>query len=273
MFTETVMAFQRKRGLAGAILNAICIKMQIALLTLVMAATSLNAQVQSRKDTNLPATFSSPAAPLMSTDNPDQLPDGNDAYRAQMLAWDAVPPSDRFLLQIESNRRLGLPLANIGRISSQFGWRNDPLGLGTRLHAGIDLPGRAGSLVLASGGGVVAFAGWVGGYGNMVIIDHGQNVRTRYGHLMRTLVHTGEQISGGTAIGLLGSTGRSTGNHLHYELRIDGRAVNPLGGNAGIVTEDSIPLLSPAGPEPLASARQQWTSPAADDRLPSAVIR
>ncbi|NOU04053.1 MAG: M23 family metallopeptidase [Novosphingobium sp.] len=228
-----------------------------------LAATSLGAQP-------LPAPG---GGIVVASASPGQLPNGDEDFRGRMLDWDAEPTFERSVLQVEGERRLGLPLGNMARVSSGFGLRSDPLGPGLRFHAGVDLPGRAGSPVLATGGGVVAFAGWAGGYGNMVIIDHGQNVRTRYGHLLRLLVREGERVPGGTTIGLMGSTGRSTGNHLHYELRVGGLAVNPLGGSTRIAARKTSILQAWAGPAPLASAREDWTDPAADERLPTLVLR
>ena len=96
------------------------------------------------------------------------------------------------------------------------------------MHAGVDLAGRYGDLIYAASDGVVSNAGWSGAYGNMIELGHGKGIVTRYGHLSRINVHPGESVKKGEVIGRMGSTGRSTGTHLHYEVRIDGRAVNPV---------------------------------------------
>ena len=97
------------------------------------------------------------------------------------------------------------------------------------MHAGIDLAGPIGTPIYATADGVVSAAGYNnGGYGNLVKIDHGRGIETRYGHLSAIMVSPGQHIVRGQQIARMGSTGRSTGSHLHYEVRIDGRAVNPI---------------------------------------------
>jgi murein DD-endopeptidase MepM/ murein hydrolase activator NlpD len=113
--------------------------------------------------------------------------------------------------------------------SSGFGVRSDPFEHGAGFHPGIDLAGAYGTPIYATADGTVTRAGWnSGGYGNMVEIDHGRGIATRYGHMSAVLVHEGDHVTRGEQIGRMGSTGRSTGNHLHYEVRIDGRPVNPI---------------------------------------------
>jgi murein DD-endopeptidase MepM/ murein hydrolase activator NlpD len=107
-------------------------------------------------------------------------------------------------------------------VTSNFGYRWG------RLHAGTDVGVPQGTTVRASRGGQVITAGWVGGYGNCVIIDHGDGVSTRYGHLSQVLVSVGQYVDQGDQIALSGNTGRSTGPHLHFEIRINGEAVDPL---------------------------------------------
>jgi murein DD-endopeptidase MepM/ murein hydrolase activator NlpD len=97
------------------------------------------------------------------------------------------------------------------------------------MHPGIDLAGQYGTPIYATADGTVLRAGWnSGGYGNLVEIDHGRGITTRYGHMSIILVSEGQHVTRGQQVGRMGSTGRSTGNHLHYEVRIDGRAVNPI---------------------------------------------
>jgi murein DD-endopeptidase MepM/ murein hydrolase activator NlpD len=120
------------------------------------------------------------------------------------------------------------PMPSDTDMSSNFGPRVDPFTRGMAMHTGIDFRGEYGSPVKATGAGKVITADYNGGYGNMVEIDHGNGVTTRYAHLSSILVATGQNIAIGTIIGRVGSTGRSTGPHLHYETRIEGDAIDPM---------------------------------------------
>ena len=111
--------------------------------------------------------------------------------------------------------------------SSGFGVRIDPFLNRPAMHTGIDFRGIIGEGVRATASGTVTAAGWSGGYGRMVEIDHGNGLSTRYGHLSEIEVKIGQSVKIGQVVGRLGSTGRSTGPHLHYETRIDGEAVDP----------------------------------------------
>lgn len=124
-----------------------------------------------------------------------------------------------------------LPFANPApnrQITSLFGNRVDPFFGRLAMHAGIDFRQKTGSKVQATGAGVVIHAGTAGGYGNMVEIDHGNGITTRYGHLSKILVKEGDTVSEGDLIALSGSTGRSTGPHLHYEVRRNDVAIDPM---------------------------------------------
>ncbi len=113
--------------------------------------------------------------------------------------------------------------------TSGYGVRSDPFKGRAAMHAGIDLAGPVGTPIYATADGTVSDAGYnSGGYGNLVKIDHGRGIETRYGHLSAFLVRPGQRVTRGQMIGRMGSTGRSTGSHLHYEVRIDARAVNPI---------------------------------------------
>ncbi len=111
--------------------------------------------------------------------------------------------------------------------TSPFGVRMDPFLHEPAMHTGIDIRGEVGESVHATAAGKITIAGWDGGYGNMVEIDHGNGLSTRYGHLSQIDVRVGDEVRIGQVIGRIGSTGRSTGPHLHYETRIDGTPVNP----------------------------------------------
>lgn len=118
--------------------------------------------------------------------------------------------------------------AHQGKINNEYGFRRNPFGGRTyEFHAGLDIDGERGDAVVAPANGVVTKAGWQGGYGNLVEIDHQNGLTTRYGHLSRVEVQVGETIGRGQMLGQVGSTGRSTGPHLHYELRLNDKAINP----------------------------------------------
>jgi murein DD-endopeptidase MepM/ murein hydrolase activator NlpD len=111
--------------------------------------------------------------------------------------------------------------------SSSFGVRTDPFTGSPAMHTGVDLHGEAGEPVRATADGKVTAAGWSGGYGRMVDVEHGNGLSTRYGHLSTIDVHVGQSVRMGQIVGKVGSTGRSTGPHLHYETRVRGEAVDP----------------------------------------------
>ena len=114
-------------------------------------------------------------------------------------------------------------------ITSPFGYRTDPVLGGTRLHAGVDLGASSGTPIKAAGDGVVVMAGSNGGYGNFTLIDHGGGLATGYGHQSSIGVRIGQHVSTGEVIGNVGSTGASTGPHLHWEVRVNGNPVDPMG--------------------------------------------
>lgn len=115
-----------------------------------------------------------------------------------------------------------------GPITSGFGWRKHPIFKVKKMHAGVDIDGVTGDPIKAGGDGKVIYADWRGGYGKCVMIDHGKGIVTLYAHLSKILVKKGQIVSAGTKIGKVGSTGYSTGSHLHFEVRVNGKPVNPL---------------------------------------------
>ena len=143
-------------------------------------------------------------------------------YRIQ-LARGHMDRLNRTLLAVPVRK----PLAGEIETSSGFGVRLDPFIRAPAMHTGLDFRGATGEPVRATAAGKVVTAGWNGGYGRLIEIDHGNGFSTRYGHLSEILVSEDQLIKPGQLIGRVGSTGRSTGPHLHYETRIDGDAVDP----------------------------------------------
>jgi murein DD-endopeptidase MepM/ murein hydrolase activator NlpD len=120
---------------------------------------------------------------------------------------------------------LGYPV--YGRITSHLGWRKNPFGRGYEFHSGIDITAPQGSKVLATADGVVEFTGWYGDYGKAVIIRHPSGYLTLYGHLSQIDVKEGQKVKAGDVVGRVGSTGRSTGPHLHYEVIKGNKPIDP----------------------------------------------
>lgn len=115
-----------------------------------------------------------------------------------------------------------------GPISSYYGYRTSPGGIGSTFHEGVDIAGDYGTPISATAAGTVTQAGWVGGYGYLVEVKHADGIVTRYGHNSAVLVYEGQHVDQGSMIALMGSTGNSTGPHCHYEVRINGEAVDPM---------------------------------------------
>lgn len=147
----------------------------------------------------------------------------------------------QFRTLFQTWKRLDAPQTGIGAIAipsvqpvhtlsftSNFGIRSDPFRGTAAMHAGVDIPGPVGTPIYATADGIISHAGRQGGYGNLIEVNHGKGIATRYGHLSRIMVSDNARVTRGQLIGLMGSTGRSTGPHLHYEVRIDGHAVNPI---------------------------------------------
>ena len=115
-----------------------------------------------------------------------------------------------------------------GWLSSGMGPRKDPITGGNDYHSGLDIAGERGEPVYATAAGTVEHVGWQGAYGNLIVIDHGFGLETRYGHLQKSLVKQGAKVQRGDVIAQVGATGRATGYHLHYEVVANGRLLNPL---------------------------------------------
>jgi murein DD-endopeptidase MepM/ murein hydrolase activator NlpD len=153
----------------------------------------------------------------------DTLEEQIDDREQQLQALETVMASRELGQRIVPG---GLPLVG-GWISSHFGYRTDPFTGRGAFHAGVDFAGPPGSRVIAVGPGVVSYAGWKQGYGNVVEITHPTGYVTRYGHNSRNLVRVGQSVQKSDAIAIIGSTGRSTGTHVHFEVLRDGNVLNP----------------------------------------------
>lgn len=130
------------------------------------------------------------------------------------------------------------------RFSSQYGYRTDPFQGRRKNHKGLDISGPIGSPIYATADGIIGRAQWVSGYGKYVEIEHGNAIQTRYGHLSAMNVVSGQRVRQGEIIGFMGSTGRSTGSHLHYEVRIAGEPVNPNSFLAPVPSNASVTISS-----------------------------
>ena len=138
----------------------------------------------------------------------------------------------KIILALRDNREFMVMTPSIwpaeGHLSSGFGYRISPFTGQPKLHAGLDIANRVGTPIIAPARGTVTFAGWQGAYGNYITINHGNGISTHYAHMQRLVVKEGQVVNRGDLIGYIGNTGRSTGPHLHYEVRVGGVPVNPL---------------------------------------------
>jgi murein DD-endopeptidase MepM/ murein hydrolase activator NlpD len=144
-------------------------------------------------------------------------------FRALHDSWGQVSGASR-------KSQVAIPSINpveVMRKTSHFGYRTDPFQGRRKNHKGLDIAGPIGTPIYATADGIVGRAQWVSGYGKYIELEHGNAIQTRYGHLSAMNVYSGQRVRKGDVIGFMGSTGRSTGSHLHYEVRIAGEPVNP----------------------------------------------
>lgn len=174
--------------------------------------------------------FGGPHEPATAGDTMDfghvmgELSDQLESREQQLSVLENVIISNQLLMESTPS---GRPIKK-GWISSYYGMRTDPFSGKQEMHKGMDLAGKAGSEVVAVSHGVVTWSGPRYGYGNMVEINHGNGYTTRYGHNAELLVQVGDSVEKGQAISLMGSTGRSTGPHVHFEVLLNDRHVDPL---------------------------------------------
>ncbi len=176
-----------------------------------------------KEDRNAPR--GGPFIPWVSAAPPTDPARGADVARAQSVVFGL----DRLqrLRDVLSHLPVASPVGQV-EISSGFGYRVDPFTGQASLHEGVDFRGPRGAAIYATAAGVVTFAGAATDYGNMVDVDHGFGLMTRYAHMEKILVKVGDSVVLHQPLGLMGATGRATGVHLHYETRLGGRATNPL---------------------------------------------
>jgi murein DD-endopeptidase MepM/ murein hydrolase activator NlpD len=149
---------------------------------------------------------------------------GDPTFKQLFTSWKKLDTLQDGAIAVPSDKPV-----RTAAFTSGYGLRSDPFQGRAAMHAGIDLSGPVGTPIYATADGTVSASGWnSGGYGNLIKLDHGRGIETRYGHLSSIGVFPGQRIRRGDIIGRMGSTGRSTGSHLHYEVRVDGRAVNPI---------------------------------------------
>ena len=184
------------------------------------------------------------AAPLRAAQDarPSALGNGDEEFRQLFASWSSLDKATGFVAP-SANPGFAVGIAPLAprqvaipsrmpvegfRLSSDFGMRTHPVLGGRRGHKGIDLAAPTGTPIHATADAVVSKADWFSSYGLYVSLEHGADIQTRYGHMSRLNVYAGQRVRKGDVIGYMGSTGRSTGSHLHYEVRIAGQAVNPL---------------------------------------------
>lgn len=151
------------------------------------------------------------------------LGEADPAFRLLFNSWSGQGKEAPVKLTIPSRK----PVENF-KLTSSYGFRSDPFQGRRARHKGLDMAGPIGTPIYATADGIVGRSQWVNGYGNYIEINHGNEIQTRYGHMSRLNVKANTRVKSGDLIGFMGSTGRSTGSHLHYEVRIAGEAVNPI---------------------------------------------
>jgi len=196
--------------------SVVSVRLALGALTMICAGT---AQAEGAEHAGKGGPFEAAATTEVGVSNA-----GSDAqFKALFQSWKQLDTTESTVIAIPTLQ----PVANVS-LTSNFGVRSDPFRGTAAMHAGVDIPGPVGTPVYATADGIVGRSERAGGYGNLVELNHGKGIQTRYGHLSKLLVEANTKVHRGQLIGLMGSTGRSTGSHLHYEVRIEGRAVNPM---------------------------------------------
>jgi murein DD-endopeptidase MepM/ murein hydrolase activator NlpD len=232
------------------ILNGFIASVRVALGTFATAAAIVASPALANSSANADI-----AAPLRAAQAAKPATGGEEQFRQLFNSWQAIEKQQAPLAAVTAAANLAsaaraTPVAVFGaapfrrmgtgvsipsrapvegfHLSSDFGMRVHPVVGGRRMHKGVDLPAAMGTPIHATADGVISRADWFSSYGLYVSIEHGGNLETRYGHMSRLNVAAGQEVHKGDIIGYVGTTGRSTGPHLHYEVRIAGEAVNPV---------------------------------------------
>jgi murein DD-endopeptidase MepM/ murein hydrolase activator NlpD len=195
-------------------------------------------------------------APLRAAPASRTAPGGDEQFRSLFNGWKAMDSSAEFATTPAGTAATApkfrpssvavpsrMPVEGAS-LTSGYGLRNHPVLGGRRQHRGVDLAMPTGTPVYATADGVISKAEWFSSYGLYISVEHGAAIQTRYGHLSRLAVAAGQQVKKGDLIGYVGSTGRSTGPHLHYEVRIAGTAVNPVPYMQGSVRTAPLPPVT-----------------------------
>ena len=206
------------RGLAGAILASAA-----------LIATPASANSAATADMTAPLRSAQSASGT-------KTPGGDEQFRSLFASWQSLDQrsgTSAGLAAVTAPTTATASIPSITpiqgfRLTSDYGMRVHPVLGGMRMHKGLDMASPVGTPVYATADGIVGKADWFGGYGLYVQIEHGGELETRYGHMSRLNVAAGQHVHKGDLIGFVGTTGRSTGPHLHYEVRVAGEAVNPL---------------------------------------------
>lgn len=193
------------------------------------AAASLIAAAPAMANANSSANSAADVTAPVKEAQAESLASGDPRFRQLFASWTALDqagpgaPVEQPIVAVPSR----MPLGN-ARLTSGYGMRNHPVLRKRKRHKGVDLAAPTGTPVYATADGVVGRADWFSSYGLYISIDHGADLETRYAHMSKLAVAAGDTVKKGDVIGYVGSTGRSTGPHLHYEVRVDGVAVNPI---------------------------------------------
>ncbi|MHA7820762.1 MAG: M23 family metallopeptidase [Erythrobacter sp.] len=207
------------------------------LAAIIFAATALVAAspAAANSSANASAATADVTAPVRDAQD-EGLGNGDERFTELFASWSALDSaapatSGSPVAQIVERSTVSVPSrmpVEGARLSSGYGMRNHPVLRQRRGHKGVDLAAPTGTPIYATADGIVGRADWFSSYGLYISIDHGADLETRYAHMSRLAVAAGERVKKGDVIGYVGSTGRSTGPHLHYEVRVDGVAVNPI---------------------------------------------
>lgn len=207
---------QRKRGVERQ-------KNEIALITQELQSQKAEYQAQAQTQSALVTRLQNDRQALEEAEN--QLE--RDSSRVTQLIQERIAAQDRNKIVLRGTGQFSFPSG--GRLTSSFGYRLHPVLGYRRFHAGVDFGASSGSPIRAADSGTVIFAGWYGGYGRAVIVSHGGSLTTLYAHTSQVYVSEGQAVQRGQVIAAVGSTGLSTGPHLHFEVRVNGSPVNPMG--------------------------------------------